>query len=72
MSCQKCDQYQDEEKETYYRWKNANIMMCGCPEHLREIFAVLSMCQKNHDIELLVLGKKEIKDILLENEIGEL
>lgn len=42
MSCQKCDEWQDSEKTSYYRWKNANIEMRGCDEHLREVFDELN------------------------------
>lgn len=31
----------------YYRWKNANIEINGCDEHLLEIFAILNKAQKN-------------------------
>lgn len=50
MSCQKCEEQQEPEngevRLAYYRWKNANIEMVGCNEHLREIFDVLSKVQK--------------------------
>lgn len=46
MSCEKCEQAQEETPIAYYRWKTANIAMKGCDEHLREIFNVLSEAQK--------------------------
>lgn len=62
MSCQNCDEAQNGKKMTvgngvmrainnrgvaYYRWKNANIEMNGCDEHLREIFDALNEVQKH-------------------------
>lgn len=46
MSCQKCDDFQDSEMTSYYRWKHANVEMRGCDEHLREIFDALNQAQK--------------------------
>ena len=47
MSCEKCDlKNEGQEKIAYYRWKNANIGMMGCDEHLREIFDELNNLQK--------------------------
>ena len=46
MSCKKCDEVHDEnETVAYYRWKNANISMAGCDEHLREVFDALNEAQ---------------------------
>ena len=45
MSCEKCQEAQEKDQFTYYRWKNANVEMRGCPEHLREIFEVLNTYQ---------------------------
>lgn len=48
MSCDKCEAAQNEETNhgvAYYRWKNANIEMTGCDEHLREIFDALTKAQ---------------------------
>lgn len=47
MSCQKCEATQNSDITSYYRWKNANIEMRGCHEHLREIFIVLT----NHQLK---------------------
>lgn len=46
MSCQDCDDWQNSDKTTYYRWKNANVEMRGCNKHLVEIFDALSVVQK--------------------------
>lgn len=47
MSCNACDLIQDEgDTKAYYRWKNANIEMNGCDEHLREVFDALNEVQK--------------------------
>lgn len=49
MSCENCDTKQDDPNSgiAYYRWKNANIAIDGCKEHLLEIFDALSMAQAN-------------------------
>ena len=51
MSCNKCEDKQESYKSgiAYYRWKNANIAIDGCDEHLKEIFNALNEAQKNHD-----------------------
>ena len=46
MSCQKCEDFRDKGYQSFFRWKNANIEINGCPEHLREIFEVLREAQK--------------------------
>jgi hypothetical protein len=49
MSCAKCTEYQDRKLVAYYRWKNANVGVAGCPEHVREIFEVLRGYQAKSD-----------------------
>ena len=49
MSCEKCEEMQNGNSSAFYRWKNANIEVRGCEEHLREIFDVLNDYQKNHN-----------------------
>jgi hypothetical protein len=51
MSCKKCDERQDQNIVAYYRWKNANIAMSGCDEHLREIFNALEFAQSAKEKE---------------------
>ena len=46
MSCKPCDDFQAQGISIYYRWKNTNIEMRGCSEHLKEIFAALTKIQK--------------------------
>lgn len=46
MSCIKCEEIQDGTMTAYYRWRNANVEINGCPEHLREIFAALNDVQE--------------------------
>ncbi len=46
MACEKCEEVQDDHMEAYYRWKNANILIVGCKEHLLEIFNALNEAQK--------------------------
>ena len=45
MSCQKCEEYQNGPLVSYYRWKNANIKVVACPEHLQEVFDALNKIQ---------------------------
>lgn len=47
MSCNNCETKQEDITigSAYYRWKNANVEMNGCNEHLREIFDVLNAYQ---------------------------
>ena len=37
MSCEKCGKAQEKGRIAYFRWKNANIALLGCEEHLREV-----------------------------------
>jgi len=46
MSCEACEEAQEKPMSAYFRWKNANIEIRGCDEHLREIFDALSKIQK--------------------------
>ena len=48
MSCKNCNIKQDDPNSgmAYYRWKNANVAIDGCKEHLLEIFDALSEAQK--------------------------
>lgn len=46
MACQECTDAQEKDSIAFYRWKNANIAIQGCDEHLREIFDVLNEHQK--------------------------
>ena len=52
MSCEECD------KETtkainplvgvaYYRWKNANIAIIGCKQHIKEVIEFLNEKRKD-------------------------
>jgi hypothetical protein len=44
MSCIKC---KDEQiRGVYYRWKNANVEIIACREHLLEIRNVLNKAQR--------------------------
>mgnify|MGYP001569726400 CR=1 FL=1 len=47
MSCKKCEIEQEDNTEwgAFYRWKNANVEIRGCDEHLREIFDTLNKVQ---------------------------
>ena len=46
MSCEACTEKQNTDKSAFYRWKNANIEVRGCEEHLLEVFAALNAAQK--------------------------
>lgn len=41
MSCDACEKFQKAERTSYYRWKNANIEVRACEQHLTEVFARL-------------------------------
>lgn len=41
MSCELCEKAHDEGRVYYYRWKNANIGVIGCTEHVKEIMGIL-------------------------------
>jgi hypothetical protein len=45
MSCEKCNEMQDGTMTSFYRWKNANIEIRGCDQHLREVFEALNDAQ---------------------------
>ena len=50
MACPNCDKANEgEEGIAYYRWKNANIGVMGCQEHVKEIFDVLNNHRKEND-----------------------
>ena len=66
MSCEACELAQKRAMEeghvSFYRWKNANVMMVGCDEHLKEIYDTLSKAGN-------VLNSEELnKDIIKEIE----
>ena len=47
MSCEDCELSQERvfkglDGIAYYRWKNANIAIIGCKEHLREMIDYLN------------------------------
>lgn len=46
MSCEKCEEAQEKGNAYYFRWKNANIAVLGCREHVKEIFDVLRKAQE--------------------------
>lgn len=46
MSYVKCDEFQETDMGYYYRWKNANIEIRGCMEHVREIMNELNARQQ--------------------------
>ncbi len=46
MSCQQCDDFQDSTNGSYFfRWKQANIELRGCREHISEVMDVLRKAQ---------------------------
>ena len=48
MGCKDCEEHNEGQKGVaYFRWKNANIGMMGCPKHLKEIFEVLRKAQED-------------------------
>lgn len=49
MSCKECEEYQEKGLVAYYRWKNANIGLIGCPKHIKEILDYLNKRNKEED-----------------------
>ena len=49
MSCNKCNEFQDSEVTSFFRWKNANIEIRACEEHLKEVFEALIINLKNKE-----------------------
>ncbi len=41
MSCNNCDKAQEGSTSAYFRWKNANIELRGCGQHLRQVIQAL-------------------------------
>ena len=50
MSCEKCKEVQDSDITSFYRWKNANVEIRACDEHLKEIFSILTEAQKKKEL----------------------
>lgn len=47
MSCKECGVAQDGPQGSYYfRWKNANIELRGCREHIQEVMDALRSVQE--------------------------
>ena len=46
MSCRDCDEFQESDFTSYYRWGCANIEVRGCDKHLKEVFEALNKIQK--------------------------
>ena len=53
MSCIKCEEFQESKNTSFIRWKNANIEVRGCVEHLREVFSVIRSAQSKKQSDLL-------------------
>ena len=37
MGCKNCDKAQELNETYFFRWKNANVALLGCREHIKEI-----------------------------------
>ncbi len=48
MSCIKCDEFQNSDRTSYYRWKNANVEVRACEDNLKEVFNALNEAQEDH------------------------
>jgi len=51
MSCQECNDFQDSDKTSFFRWKNANIEVRACKKHMIEIYDVLREAQRKRSNE---------------------
>lgn len=48
MSCKDCEDVQNSNMTSYYRWKNANIEVRGCRVHLKEVYDALNKVQNEN------------------------
>lgn len=55
MGCKDCDEAQESNSVYYYRWKNANIELSGCKNHIKEIFKKLN----NQEVKMAEEEKSE-------------
>jgi len=46
MSCKDCDDLQEGNVTSYFRWGTANIEVRACRKHLKEVYDVLREAQK--------------------------
>lgn len=51
MSCKKCDEFQESNKTIFYRWKNSNMEIRGCDEHVLEVFKVLDKAKETKPVK---------------------
>ena len=58
MICKACEEFQDSDKSSFFRWKSANVEVRACEEHLREVFDALRKAQAVPR-EALDSGKEE-------------
>jgi hypothetical protein len=47
MSCKACDEFQDSDQTSYFRWGTANIEVRACKKHLGEVYAALRKAQSD-------------------------
>lgn len=51
MSCPRCEAAQDNPTVScFFRWKNANVELRGCDEHLREVMVALRHVQGDEQL----------------------
>lgn len=62
MSCRECDE--NQLNGAFYRWKNANIEIVGCEEHIKEVMNALSVFQL-YDEKL-----KQLQEMVLSGKFG--
>lgn len=62
MSCKKCDN--EPITGAFYRWRNANIEIVACEEHLKEVSNALSIFQIYDD------RLKQLEDMVLTGKFG--
>lgn len=51
MSCKQCSKFQDGKWTSYFRWKNANIEVRACKEHMKEVYEALSKAQRKRKVK---------------------
>lgn len=50
MTCRECQIFQEGNKTSFFRWKNTDIEIRACNEHLKEVFEVLRNAQKEGEM----------------------
>lgn len=47
MGCTMCEKADNNGDKYYYRWGPANVIVIGCDVHVKEIFNILTVYQRD-------------------------